>query len=121
MLDPGVPRSIENLDRLKNGRLAMRKDYAALAATTYSGGTLSAFDIVNFEGRLIALGDAAGRSVPTDIFCFLSGAAAAWVSSEGTDTDIRIPALAGLFREVGRLPVTDQEVECIDCAATGGF
>lgn len=124
LLEPGVPRSVVNLERQKNGRLAVRKDYTALGTSTYGGGTLNAFDVVNFDGKLLAFGDGSSRSVPTDLFSFVaaSGSGAAWSGTDGIGTNVRFPA-AGELREVGGLPslFLEGDIPFIDVAAVTDF
>lgn len=114
----GTLKRAVNVRLRKDGRLGTRRDYDALAMTAYSG-TLVAFDLVNFDGRLCALGDTKGRGYPSDVYEFVSAGGPAWAGSDG-DGDKRITAASAL-RDMGRLPATGTNCDHVDVAATNGI
>lgn len=110
----------QNVRLRKDGRLGVRRDYAALSMTAQNG-TLVATDVVNHDGRLVAFGDTQSRGFPTDLFEFLgSGTAQAWAGTEGTDTDMRIGQATAL-RDLGRIPSPGVSATFVDVAAANGF
>lgn len=106
-----------NVRLRKDGRLGTRRDYDALPMTAYAG-TLVAYDLVNFDGRLVALGDCKGRGYPSDVFGYVASAAG-WAGSEN-DGDKRFGEATKL-RDMGRLPATGSSCTYLDVAATGGY
>jgi hypothetical protein len=55
--NPGTPRQIANLVRVKNGRLSARRDYETLAMTLNSGQTgLQLHDLLPYDGRVFGVG-----------------------------------------------------------------
>ena len=56
MQEPGTPRRIRNLRPVKGGRLAVRRDFAAVAMTSNQSFDLVAQDLCKLNGRLFAIG-----------------------------------------------------------------
>lgn len=106
-----------NVRLRKDGRLGMRRDYTSLTMTS-SAGTLVAADVINFDGRLCALGDSNGRGYPSDIYEYVN-ASVAWVGSEA-DGDRRLSFVSTL-RDMGRLPATGVACTAVDVAAANGW
>ena len=106
-----------NVRLRKDGRLGMRRDYDSLSMTS-TAGTLVASDVLNFDGRLCALGDSLGRDYPSDIYEFVNGSVP-WVGSEA-DGDRRLSFATGL-RDIGRLPATGTTCLAVDVSAAGGW
>lgn len=77
----GVLAVAKNLRIRKDGRLVCRNGYAPLATTTTLGGTLAAYDLHEYQGRLLALATDIGDSSPTDIFEYINLPSAAWRAS----------------------------------------
>lgn len=117
-LPPQLLAIVENLRLDLDGRLGVRPGTSALAATTYSSGTLVAYDLANYSGRLVALGDQCGQSRPTDLFEYVNGVAA-WRATAGGDsgqfTGPRIPR-ATAVREMGRAPDLAADVRHVSVA-----
>lgn len=67
----GVLKVGKNLRVRKDGRLGVRKGYQPLSMAT-ANGTLVAYDLHEYRGRLIALGSDAGDGYPTDLFEYIS-------------------------------------------------
>lgn len=75
-LDPkfaplGVLAVAKNLRVRADGRLACRNGYAAVSMGTVAG-TLTAYDLIEYQGRLLALGSDAGDASPADVFELVS-------------------------------------------------
>lgn len=115
--------AIKNCRISRQGRLEVRPQYTAQSQTTYDGGaTMVAFDLVNYNGRLCALGDQTGQARATDLFEFVSGAAP-WRATAGADTAVtsapRIPRATDA-RQLGSLPDLDTDARYCCTAAVGG-
>jgi hypothetical protein len=101
----------------RDGELVQRPDYETLPMTTPLG-TLVATDVLDFDGRLVALGDAQGRGYPSDLYEFVD-AAVGWVPTD-QQGDLRLSPVTRM-RDVGRLPSTGLDTTHYDVAATGGY
>jgi hypothetical protein len=114
---------VENLRLDLDGRLGVRPGNTALGTSTYSAGTLTAYDLANFSGRLVAIGDQAAQSRPTDIFEYVN-AKALWRASAGEDsgqfTAPRLPRCTAA-REVGKIPDQAADVRLVSVACGGGM
>lgn len=132
--DQGTDRILLGTDKLalaqncrlaRDGRLEVRPSFTALSTATYSTGVLTAYDVTNYAGRLVALGDqitpAAGR--PTDLFEY-NAARSKWRSTSGDDvaaaTGQRLPQLTDV-RSVGSLPDQADSVRAVAVAAGDGY
>lgn len=119
MLDPGMPRVIENLRKLKNGALAMRLDYDALAVTTPSGNGCKLFDVHEFNSRLIGFGCVSSGSIPIDLYEFVNQPQFAWRPTDFEEAP-RLCLLTNL-RNMGRVPGQSVSASVVDVAAVGGL
>lgn len=119
MLEPGQPRAIENLRKLKNGSLGMRLDYDALAVTTPSGNGCKLFDVHEFNSRLVGFGCVAAGTFPIDLYEFVNQPQFAWRPTD-LDEDPRLCFLTGL-RNMGRMPGQSVSASIVDVAAGGGL
>lgn len=73
----GVLKSVKNMRHREVGGLAMRHGYQALDMTT-ADGTLVAYDLHEYLGRLLALGSDIGEGYPHAIYEYTGLANAAW-------------------------------------------
>jgi hypothetical protein len=123
LLEPGVPRSMENLVVLKNGRVAMRLDYDALPSTMHFGSSLQLFDLFNLGDRLFGIGtysDTANNGViPTkgsdQVFEFINTAAFGWAQLSQNFLSI-----VQHVRNVGQIPLQPSSVVNADIAVGSG-
>ena len=74
MFPVGPLSALKNMRQTKDGRWGVRNDYTALGRTTPQGNNLAATDLLSFDDRLFALGDANGTqlgaagSTATDLY-----------------------------------------------------
>jgi hypothetical protein len=101
-LEPGQPRAVENLVKLKNGALGMRLDYDALAVTTPSGNGCKLFDLHEFNGRLMGIGCRTSGTIPIDLYEFVNQPQFAWRPSD--PNEFRRLSPVTVVRNMGRLP-----------------
>lgn len=110
---------VENMRLDLDGRLGIRPGNTALATTTYSASAMVAFDLANFNGRLVALGDQTNNGRPTDLFEYVNNKAA-WRGTAGSDdgfiTGFRLPRATNA-REVGQIPDLSADVFYTSVAA----
>lgn len=113
---------VKNCRMTRSGRLEVRPAYTALATTTYSANALTAYDLANYNGRLTALGDQAGLGRATDLFEYVTSAAA-WRATSGADVQSssapRMPRATDA-RMIGRIPDLDADAKYTCVAANGG-
>lgn len=123
-LPPNLFSVVENLRLDLDGRLGVRPGNTALSATTYTASAMVAFDLANYNGRLVALGDQTGQSRPTDLFELVNGAAGTWRATAGTDNGAvggnRIPRSTAV-RELARFPDLTGDALGVRCAAGSGL
>lgn len=113
-------RRVTNMRLTRDAELAQRPNYTALPTTTYSANALVAHDLASYGDRLVALGDQTGRGFPTDLFEFVSSAAA-WRATMGASTSsIRLPPATDV-RDIARLPDQARSVKLTRVAAVGNF
>lgn len=120
----GVLAVAENVRLDLDGRLGVRPGYTALGATTYSANSATFFDLVNYDGRLVALGDQTGLARATDLFEYTPTGAALWRATSGADVATssgpRLPRATDA-RSIGRIPdlEADAKYSCV-AASSGG-
>lgn len=124
LLPAGKLAAVQNCRLTRDGRLEVRPNYTQIAATTYGASSAVMFDLVNYSGRLCALGDqvASGAAGATDLFEYVNTTPAAWkgaINSIGLYAS-RIPEVTDV-RRVGGAP--DQKASAVQCriAAMAGF
>lgn len=115
----GVLAVGQNVRLRKDGRLGVRHGFDPLEMTT-ANGTLSAFDLFEFRGRLCALGSDGGDSYPTDQFEYTGIEGEAWLGADRFGRRITVSPFASL-REVAGIPQPDDGIEHFDAASGGGF
>src|SRR5688572_26152741 len=92
LLPDGALADAVNVEADRQGRLVGRAKFSAQAATVYGSGTLFAYDLFQYNDRLLALGDAPGYGFPCDIWEYVSGGAARWrPTSSANSTTPRLP------------------------------
>lgn len=104
----------QNVRPDRMGRLEVRPSHTALATDVYGSGTLTAYDLANYRGRLTALGTRSTADV-LDLFEFVDSAATWRGSRVGT------PAFGILtdVRATGRSPLLTGGVLHADLASDG--
>ncbi len=96
MPESGPLRRVTNMRLSRDGELEVRPGYAAMARTTYGGSNLVAYDLVNYNERLIAIGTNGGAR---RLYEFVDQSLAAWKGSAGAAL-----SYATEFRDMGRPP-----------------
>ncbi len=126
LLPDGSLADAVNVEMDRDGRLAGRARYQAIATTVYGTGTFVAYDLFSVGDRLFAFGDRNAKGYPTDVFEYISSsaAAAAWSPSDhatgSTVTAHRLPRATRL-REIARPPDSSGGVSDFSVAALLGF
>lgn len=122
LLPDGLLHDAVNVELDRAGRMVVRPNYTAIAATVYGSGTLVAYDLFTLNGRTFAFGDAHSYGFPCDIYELLpSGGAARWrPSSANNATSPRLPR-ATKVRELARPPDQADGVTNWGCAASAGY
>lgn len=118
-LEPGQPRAVENLIKLKNGALGMRLDYDALAVTTPSGNGCKLFDLHEFNGRLVGFGCRTSGTIPIDLYEFVNQTPFAWRPTDPNENRRLCPVTN--VRNMGRLPAQGGEAFPSKIAAGAGL
>lgn len=120
-LPPNLFAVVENLRLDLDGRLGVRPGFSAVSSSTYSANSATFYDLANYSGRLTALGDQTALGRATDLFEFVSGAAA-WRATSGADTNQvsgpRLPRMTDV-RQIGGIPDLDADARWT-CTATAG-
>lgn len=114
----GVLAVGKNLRVRKDGRLGVRKGYEPLSMTTPNG-TLVAYDLHQYRGRLLALGSDTLDGYPTELFEYIAGSAS-WRGTDPTGERVMVNPFTRL-REVAGLPQPDDGVQAVDSAMGAGF
>lgn len=83
LLPDGLFTRLQNARYRKDGRLGLRNGYAAIASTTPNGGagTFKAYDLAEFEGRLVAFGEENSHGFPEHIYSRAGTTAGEWQAS----------------------------------------
>lgn len=119
LLPDGALADAVNVELDREGRFVGRARYQAIASTVYGSGTFVGYDLFSVGDRLFALGDRRGNGFPTDVFEYVTGAAAAWVPSDSSPANHRLPRATRL-REVGRPPDVSGGVSNMSVSALTG-
>ncbi len=84
---------------------------------------MTAYDLANYNGRLIALGDQCGAGRATDVFELVSQTPAAWRATAGSSTSTLNAPLgrATDVREIGRIADLANGVDNVHVAVGGGL
>ena len=122
VMPEGALKRVENLRLEREGRLVLRRGYSTVARTISAGGQtqFKAFDLIAYNGRLLALGGRNSSSgVPTDVFEYSAGNTVNWRPTDG-NLDVRLTPVTGL-RDVGRGPSQPASVTVCDVGASNGL
>jgi hypothetical protein len=122
MMPDGALKRVENLRLRKDGRLGVRYGYTAIANTTHfsyltSSFNLTPYDLVNYDGRLIAIGDWSITATPSNLFEYVAEPRYNWRIHP--DDEFGLCPVTRL-RDVLGLPSINFDIERIDAAAGGG-
>jgi hypothetical protein len=115
----GVLKEGKNLRVRKDGRLGVRNGYQPLVMTTKNG-TLSTKDLIEFRGRLLALGSDDGDGYPTDTFEYLGLPARQWRGTDTLGQRVTVNPFTNL-REVAGIPQPEGGITQLDVASGGGY
>lgn len=98
-LPNGALKTAENVRLTRDGRLEVRPAYTAVSMAAYNGNTLAAYDLANYRGRLVALGNAESthRGI-IGIFEYLPGQTKLWSGFDNTVSPVTH------VREIGQPP-----------------
>jgi hypothetical protein len=123
-LDGNVLAYAQNVRLARDGRLEVRPGFSALNATTMSSGTLDAYDLFNYQGRLVALGSQLGNSRADDLFEW-NARISKWRGTNGdasttSGTAARLPRLTDV-RKLAGVPEQERAVRNVRLAAGAGF
>lgn len=131
-MDQGTDRVLQGQDKLsyvqnarlaRDGRLELRPSFTALSTGTFSSASMTAYDVANYAGRLVALGDQCGQSRPTDLFEWVE-ARSLWRATSGDETavaeGVRLPQLTNI-RAIGMLPDFPESIHTVGLAAGDGY
>lgn len=116
----GVLASVKNLRHRELGGLGKRHGYQPATMTTRVG-TLKAFDLFEFGGRLCALGSDSNDGFPAEAFEFLGLASEAWRSTgPASFRNVSINPFTNLI-EVAGVPQAEAGTQHCDAACGGGY
>jgi hypothetical protein len=123
VMPDGALKRVENLRVRKEGGLGVRFGYAALGLTTQGSTSLVPYDLIGWNGRLLALGTHLSTTQPLDIYDYVAQPLFDWRPSGASNgfSDFE-PMLCPVssVRNMGRLPSQGASVTKADCAAAGG-
>lgn len=123
LLPPGTLRAAVNAVLRRDGQLEVRPGFTGLGQTTQSGSNMTAYDVVAYNERLVAFGDAISQGYPSDIFELVQSTPAVWrqMSAQfGSGPGARIPP-ATAVRDLGRLPDQALDESQVRTAFLSGF
>lgn len=113
----GVLGQCKNLRHREVGGLGLRNGYTPLSMTTPNG-TLAAYDLHEFSGRLIALGSDTSDGFPRDLYEYVGLTSPIWHGvTSGRQT---LTPFTNLQEMIG-LPLIENGVTTFDVAAGGGY
>lgn len=110
----------QNCRLTHDGRLEVRPGFTALATTSLATGSpaMAAYDVANYAGRLVALGDNTASARATDLFEYVPSLTA-WRGTAGTSATARLPSLIDV-RQISPLPDQENAARNVAMAAGGG-
>lgn len=114
----GVLGQVKNLRHRQMGGIGLRNGYQPLAMNTVDG-TLAAYDLHEYSGRLIALGADGGDGFPREIFEYLGFTNEAWRAQTTGQRQFITPFTN--LREMIGTPLCEGGVTDFDAAAGGGY
>jgi hypothetical protein len=124
VMPEGALKRVENLRMRRDGRLGVRFGYTALGLTTQGATSMVPYDLIGWNGRLLALGAHLSTTQPTDIYEYLAQPLFDWRPSGAvngfTAYTPRLNPVSSV-RDMGRLPPQGVSVTKVDAAAAGGL
>jgi hypothetical protein len=122
LLDQNKLALTQNCRLSRDGRLEVRPGFSTLTASTMSSGSLVAYDLANYQGRLIALGDQLGAGRATDLFEYVESVGK-WRATSGADVSSTAPRLPQLtdIRALGTLPDQFDAAGSVKLATGAGY
>lgn len=115
----GVLKLGKNLRQREQGGLAMRYGYAPAGNGTLSG-PMVAYDLHEFQGRLLALGSDQLEGYPHDLLEFVDLPNQKWRSSQGNGNKYPVSPFTNA-REVCGVPQIQGGVNGVDAVSGGGY
>lgn len=115
----GVLKLGKNLRHREAGGLGMRYGYAPAGNGTLSG-TMVAFDLHEFQGRLLALGSDQLEGYPHDLLEFVNLPNQKWRSAQGSGNKYPVSPFTNA-REVAGVPQVQSGVQRADAVSGGGY
>lgn len=113
----GVLGQCKNLRHREVGGLGLRNGYTPLSMSTPHG-TLAAYDLHEFSGRLLALGSDLGDGYPRDLYEYVGVTSPVW---HGVTSGRQTLTPFTNLREMVGLPLIENGVTTFDVAAGGGY
>lgn len=115
----GWLRTAKNVRMRERGRLGTRNGYVPATMTTRNG-TLVAYDLAEYRGRLLAFGSDEGDGYATETFEYVNNAADRWRGTDPYGQRVTVNPFTNL-REVSGVPQSEGGNGVIDAAAGGGY
>lgn len=117
----GVLATAQNLRVRKDGRLGSRTGYQPVSMS-HRGEDMVAYDLHEYQGRLIALGNTSNDGYPTDLYEHMGVPADhPWRGTDESGNDRVTLCPFTNPRQVGGIPQPAGGVSRVDCAAGGGY
>jgi hypothetical protein len=124
VMPEGALKRVENLRMRRDGRLGVRFGYTALGLTTQGSTSVVPYDLIGWNGRLLAFGTHLSTTQPTDIYDYVAQPLFDWRPSGAvngfTAYTPRLNPVSSV-RDMGRLPPQGVSVTRLDAAAAGGL
>lgn len=121
VLPDGMPTRARNMRVRADGRWGCRHDYVALPTTTNTASPFRAVDVIPYDDRLLARGEAivSNSGPPMDLFELVEHPTFGWRPTDPISAGQRT-GLVSQLRDMGRPPRQQGSVSVFDCAAAQG-
>jgi hypothetical protein len=117
----GVLATAKNLRVKKDGRLASRTGYQPVSMS-HRGEGMTAYDLHEYQGRLIALGNVSDDGYPTDLYEYMGVPTAhPWRGTDESGNDRVTLCPFTNPRQVSGIPQPAGGVSMVDCASGDGY
>jgi len=125
MLPEGNLRSVTNLRIRRGAQLGVRFGYDALGLAGEGAVNIIPYDIMSFDGKLLAMASADTSASPNDLMQYINITGQDWrhslaeTVSTSNDNKTRLGRVSNI-RELARLSMQAITFDCVDVAAGGG-
>lgn len=122
VLPDGLVTRAKNMRIRADGRWACRPDHTAIATTSNQPAALRATDLISYDDRLFAAGDASTISTTpsSDLHELVNYSQFAWRSTDPDQFNLRLGLVTAL-RDLGRPPSQLTSITVLDTAASNGL